>query len=66
MTLKELRKAYGWDQRHLASALHVDRSAISKWERGIHAPDRQMCQRIAVIFDKTYAEIDAMFIKGGK
>jgi len=65
LTLKDLRFAHGkMTQKQLASLLHVERSTISKWENGTHAPSRELAKRIAAIFDKPFEEIDAMFVKG--
>lgn len=65
LTLKDLRFEHEkMTQKQLASLLHVERSTISKWENGTHAPSREITKRIAVIFDKPYEEIDAIFLGG--
>lgn len=65
MTLKELRIKHGLYQKQLASLLHIGRSAISKWENGIHIPSRETALRLAEIFDVSFETIERMFIKGG-
>ncbi|MBR4418979.1 MAG: helix-turn-helix transcriptional regulator, partial [Clostridia bacterium] len=64
ITLKSLREKHeNLTQKQLASFLHVDRSAISKWETGKQAPDRDMAMKIARFFDVTFSEVEEMFIK---
>lgn len=64
MTLAQLRYQHGkLTQKQLATFLHVDRSAISKWESGKQAPDRNTAMRIAELFEVSFADIEKMFIK---
>ena len=64
ITLKSLREKHeNLTQKQLASFLHVDRSAISKWETGKQAPDRDMAMKIARFFDVPFSEVEEMFIK---
>lgn len=64
ITLKSLREKHeNLTQKQLASFLHVDRSAISKWETGKQAPDRDMAMKIAKFFDVPFSQIEEMFIK---
>lgn len=64
ITLKSLREKHEHlTQKQLASFLHVDRSAISKWETGKQAPDREMAMKIARFFDVPFSKIEEMFVK---
>lgn len=64
LTLKDLRMQHeNITQKQLASFLHVDRSAISKWETGKQAPDYDMIKRIANFFDVPLVSVVEMFIK---
>lgn len=64
ITLKSLREKHeNLTQKQLASFLHVDRSAISKWETGKQAPDRDMAMKIARFFDVPFSQVEEMFIK---
>lgn len=64
ITLQGLREEHNhMTQKTLATLLHVDRSAISKWESGKQVPDRDMAMRIAQVFGKPFAVIDAIFCK---
>lgn len=67
MTLAQLRQQHdGLTQNQLATFLHVDRSAISKWESGKQVPDREMAMRIAQLFDVPFVEVEKMFLKQKK
>lgn len=64
--LRDLRMLHGnMTQKQLASFLHVDRSAISKWETGKQAPDYDMINRIANFFEMPLVSVVEMFIKNG-
>ena len=64
ITLKSLREKHeNLTQKQLASFLHVDRSAISKWETGKQAPDRDKAMKIARFFYVTFSEVEEKFIK---
>lgn len=45
--IKERRKQKGWTQNDLAERLHVTDRAVSKWERGINAPDLSLLEPLA-------------------
>ena len=45
--IKKIRSEKGISQEELASRLNVVRQTLSKWERGISAPDSQMLIKIA-------------------
>ena len=38
--IRELRKEQGMTQKELADRLHITDRAVSKWERGLCAPDQ--------------------------
>lgn len=56
--LRELRKARGITQETAAEALGVSSQTISKWERGLRAPDISLLPRIALLYNCT---IDHLF-----
>ena len=60
--LKELRLNKNISQERLANDLHVDRSLISKWERGICLPDITMLKELSNYYNLDISEI----IKGKK
>jgi len=60
--LKDLRLKKGLSQEQLAKDLHVDRSLISKWERGICLPDITMLKELSNYYGLDISEI----IKGKK
>ena len=60
--LKDLRLKKGISQEQLAKDLHVDRSLISKWERGICLPDITMLKELSNYYGLDISEI----IKGKK
>lgn len=64
MTLRELRDEYKMSQKQLAKMLGVSRQAIGSWENGDRNPTFLAMQRLARIFDRTYQEIEAMFVGG--
>ena len=47
--LKKLRLNENISQERLAEYLHVDRSLISKWERGICLPDITMLKELSLL-----------------
>lgn len=57
--LKYLRKRAGWSQTELAKRLGVSKSAISMWENGNRAPDPEMMEAIADLFN-----VDMNFLYG--
>ena len=57
--IKELRKEKGLTQKELAEKLHITDRAVSKWERGLSAPDLTMLEPLSKIFDVTIGEIIA-------
>ena len=60
--LKELRIKKELSQEKLAEFLHVDRSLISKWERGICLPDITMMKELSNFYNIDISEL----IKGKK
>lgn len=51
--LQELRKSKGLTQEALAEALHVSRTAVSKWESGRGLPSIDSLKAIATFFGVT-------------
>lgn len=49
--IKELRKAKGMTQMELADKLHITDRAVSKWERGLCAPDISLLEPLSEILD---------------
>lgn len=45
--IKELRKEQGLTQKELAEALSITDRAVSKWERGLNAPDIALLEPLA-------------------
>lgn len=55
--IRELRREKGITQKQLADALHVTDKAVSKWERGICAPDLALLEPLANELDCTILEL---------
>ncbi len=55
--IKEQRKEKGMTQKDLAKILNITDSAVSKWERGICAPDISLIESLAAALDITVTEI---------
>ena len=49
--LKTMRKAKGYTQEDLAIKLNVVRQTVSKWEKGLSAPDADALCKIADVLD---------------
>lgn len=56
-TIKRLRESAGMSQGELADRLSVVRQTVSKWERGLSAPDAAIVVRMAEIFGVPVQEI---------
>ncbi len=50
-SLKAIRKAKGYTQEELAIKLNVVRQTVSKWEKGLSAPDADVLAKIADVLD---------------
>lgn len=57
LLIKELRKEKSMTQKELAELLHLTDRAISKWERGICAPDISTLEPLAKILGVTVTEL---------
>ena len=57
--IKELRKEKELTQLELAKALHVTDRAVSKWERGICAPDIGLLESLSAVLGVTVTELIA-------
>ena len=44
-----------WKQKHLAAAVHVEPLTVSRWERGVYAPDMEMLDRVAEALERPIA-----------
>lgn len=55
--IRELRKEKGLTQKELAQRLHVTDRAVSKWERGLCAPDIALLEPLAQTLDATVLEL---------
>ncbi len=55
--IKEIRKEKGLTQKQLADILHITDRAVSKWERGLSAPDISLLEPLAQVLDITVMEI---------
>ena len=55
--IKELRKEKHLTQKELANLLHVTDRAVSKWERGLCAPDISLLEPLAAALDVTIVEL---------
>lgn len=55
--IKAIRKNKGFTQEELARHLHVTRQTISKWEKGLSAPDANVLLCMAEILDVSVAEL---------
>jgi transcriptional regulator with XRE-family HTH domain len=58
--IKNARDARGWKPKHLAAAVSVEPVTVSRWERGVHAPD---VGTIYLIAEKTGQSV-GFFIDG--
>ena len=56
-TIKRLRESAGMSQGELADRLSVVRQTVSKWERGLSAPDAAIVVRMSEIFGVPVQEI---------
>ncbi len=55
--IKEARKEKGLTQKDLSEKLHITDRAVSKWERGICAPDIALLEPLAEILDVSVTEL---------
>lgn len=55
--IKELRKEKGMTQKELAQMLHITDRAVSKWERGLSAPDISLLEPLAKALDVSILEL---------
>ncbi len=55
--IKETRKEKGFTQKQLADLLHITDRAVSKWERGLSAPDIALLEPLACILELKVAEL---------
>lgn len=55
--VRELRKEKNMTQKELAGLLHVTDRAVSKWERGLCAPDISLLEPLAAALGVTVMEL---------
>lgn len=55
--IKELRKEKGLTQSQLAERLHITDRAVSKWERGLCAPDIALLEPLSAILGVSVVEL---------
>ena len=55
--IKAIREAKGWKQRQLADEMKVPHSYPSRWETGMHVPDRWHMSTYARIGNENEAEL---------
>lgn len=55
--IHELRKGKNWTQDDLAQRLSVDRTIVSKWERGIYIPNPEYLLKLQELFNVSVNEI---------
>lgn len=55
--IRELRKEKGFTQNDLARQLHITDRAVSKWERGLCAPDMALLEPLANILGVSMIEL---------
>lgn len=55
--IKELRKEKDMTQKQLADRLHITDRAVSKWERGVCAPDISLLEPLAEILEVSIVEL---------
>ena len=55
--IRDLRKEKDMTQKDLADLLHITDRAVSKWERGLNAPDIALLEPLAEVLDVTVGEL---------
>ncbi len=50
--IAKARRDKHWKQKHLAAAVSVEPATVSRWETGVHSPDLDMLDRLAVELDR--------------
>lgn len=55
--IRELRKEKNMTQKELADLLHITDRAVSKWERGLCAPDISLLEPLALALGTTVTEL---------
>lgn len=55
--IRELRKEKGLTQKDLADVLHITDRAVSKWERGLNAPDIALLEPLSEMLEVSVGEL---------
>ncbi|MBT2413896.1 helix-turn-helix transcriptional regulator [Streptomyces sp. ISL-12] len=60
MTLKDRRKALGYSQERMATALGVDRTTVGRWDRGETEPQPEYRPKMAALLHVDLLTLDAL------
>ncbi len=60
--IRAARAAKGWKQKHLAAQVDVEPITVSRWERGVTAPDLEVINLVAEATEKPVS----YFVGGGE
>ena len=55
--LKKFREQKGITQEDASVSLNIVRQTLSKWEKGLSAPDANMLEKIATLYDVSVSEL---------
>lgn len=55
--LKKFREQKGITQEDASVSLNIVRQTLSKWEKGLSAPDANMLEKIAILYDVSVSEL---------
>ena len=55
--LKKFREQKGITQEDASVNLNIVRQTLSKWEKGLSAPDANMLEKIAALYDVSVNEL---------
>lgn len=50
--LLQVRESLGWSQAEMAAIVHVSQKSVSRWERGLSAPDLVQAAQIERVTGK--------------
>jgi transcriptional regulator with XRE-family HTH domain len=63
LILQEERLARGWTQQEIANRIGTTVVNVSRWERGVTAPNPYFRQKLCVLFEKNAEELGLLVIK---
>ena len=61
--IKELREEKGLTQKDIGDKLHITDNSVSKWERGINAPDIYYLGPLSEMLGVTVTELETVDMK---